>query len=964
MRIKIAAIFAVLAIIAGGIFGVNDFRVHNNNFFPEDSLAPYAPYGQTLGAASVRHAADVPTVQPPQSVSTEYQVAYQITGELISWGSYQFNLHVLDLASNTVVKSMIIRPQHSADDPDGTMWYYQNLVVSHDGRSLFVYWLKYNKETTNQAVLEVYALGDNGLTLTKERTLPISAPCPGGVASLSISADAASLVLFTGHFGCRVDLATGERTYIDQPDFSFAPGGRRSADLTQVTAVQDPTTSDIAVAWVTSDAPGATVVGLLHSGGNKIQVLDQIVTDTELDPRQILLFRDGVIHVWTGSQVRIYSSGTLTGTYNIANFRGMVDSADGAYIWVAQGRHSDNVDTFSLYTADFSSKLTTVHVSTGNGASLATPQHGYGLFVAATRGDGGSYDSAAAEIGTGLLIDPSAPRAEKPWFWWNLAGYAGLALAAVSLLLFVSWIVSRRRKPDTSPAAPARKPSWWVARSWMGLCAVASATSLVLLVTPLVTGWSAHAFPDRSTTSEHAGRVVDRLGKTDVYPQLDPRMVNQQQGVSYSMAGTGGRSASISVTTLDGQLVGGVSTLRQDFDNDYPDIKSLAISHDGAWLYAQSGNGSTAAYAIGDQGRSLTFARLLAVPNGCHYIDQLYPNPDGSLTMIKPQESLSPVHHEGDWLGCRINPEDGRLLEVLTWGPGTPASTVSIQSYDPATGNVFFMSGGDSDIHRTISVLHPGSATTDTLPLPADLVGVGGESVDGSLVVSQGHLYALFGMGVYSYALDDLMTPPTLVWEEPDAQWGPYALVRSADQEYWWVVEFRNRDFDIPTWLRNVLDTFPDPRAGVGWRYSLYSDSFADKLTTVYNSRNMKGDYRPFFASTEGHYLLVGAGCFELYGISCEADASDYYNSPLMVDPSADGSPGERWSWWFFGGFAGFGIVGLLSFLRVRKAPPDEPGKADEPGDGDADTGEDSGEVHDGSDSTGTAPQGTSTSLP
>jgi|GEM_PF-6893021 len=920
MRTRISAMFAVLALVIGGLFATAEFRFNAQHLFPDGN-----PYGYSIGAASVRNATDVPTVPPPQHASLKYRLLYDVAQVTMhepvgnryrQWKADE--LRIRDLVSKTVVESVQISRQRSAAEAMNTAWFYDNLVVSPDGDSLFVRW--YNWE---ESAMDVYTLGDGGVSVTLQRTFLLPDTCPHGYSYLFMDPGATTLTIInrfgsaydlidTRNAGCQVTAITGG-TQIRSISGVYSPDTppTYSPDIPApvvappwVVAAQDPDSGDIAV--LTSQGHYTEqggyayeqVLWVLRPGETQIRILDVAGSDSRPpgDDQGLLLF-GGKIYAVFGSSLRQYTRADAYATGSlvraIPDFRSMVATADERYVWVANSSRAGHGVAFTLYPSDFSTSLTTISMGLQGTPFLESCAQGYSLAVTVAAGDGPM-----------IVINPSVPGDNQLPLWGRVMGYVAIGGATLSAVFMLAWLAGRRRHPAITPKPAAHAWSWWASRAWVGVCAVVCMISLVMLTIPLISS------PRGGLSDAH---------QVDTGPQLDPRVVSEKYGVYYSLGGP--YHSSVIIHGSDGQRLSEIASLVQDFGDEHALLTSVVVSPDGTLVYVYSQELlRVGVYVITDNGKSLSLDRTYLLPDECWLTNDMYIDRDGlRLTLIPVPETRGsyakitlPVPHAGnDILGCRVSAADGSLLNPIRWGPDTPAATLDTTLYDPATDDIYFLSGSQA-VHSTVSVLRFDGTVTKTLPPPTDTNGLCPcSSYAPGMVLDPGFLYALFGASVYRYSLSDLDAAPALVWREPDsAAWHPIALVRTADQQHWWVIADRTTSSWEFLWLTKY---YSDPR-----RYSLYSDSFAQELTSTPGERD--SDVSVFMPSATGDSLRVGtsgrSSC-----VGCAPSSLDgYYSCSLVVDPSVPRPIGERWNWWYATSFGGFLAVGLVSWLIVRRA--------------------------------------------
>ena len=442
---------------------------------------------------------------------------------------------------------------------------------------------------------------------------------------------------------------------------------------------------------------------------------------------------------------------------------------------------------------------------------------------------------------------------------------------------------------------------WWVGRLWIAICTIDGLASLIFFLTPLLTCWVTHEFPDGGTYGPSHGAVTYTLGDTSA--TIDPNLVNTKYGVYYSVSDNQrGTLRIIDVKTHE--LRSTIDSFGSEIGAEW--LITMAVSEQGDMLYAlfQDG-GRVAAYQVTPGGSSVAFESIFELPDECGLASQMYVDSDGaSLTLVQgiiygdvdyPQEA-------GKRAGCRINAHTGDLINPITWADDVPTMG-SLDSYarDPQTGDIYIL-GGNQNV---LSVVRYGADTTQTLPQPAHALPPT-RSVQGSMVVEGDGVYVTFGDGIYRYSTHD-SSIPTLVWTEQNPfTRSPIALVRTTDHLYWWIIE----EQDAYTSFSNHAFT-----------YSLYSDSFKQKLTSVDGPLFDHGfwvlDF-VFSPSVEGHYLMIGSG--ETYlSIFSRNVLTNFYSSNTMVDPALPRSLGDLWSWGYLGMFVGFSLLRWLSALGVRR---------------------------------------------
>lgn len=310
---------------------------------------------------------------------------------------------------------------------------------------------------------------------------------------------------------------------------------------------------------------------------------------------------------------------------------------------------------------------------------------------------------------------------------------------------------------------------------------------------------------------------------------------------------------------------------------------------------------------MSDDGDSLILENIFTFPDECLVADEMYVDPDGqSLTFIV--EGFLYFHHEaGSVAGCKLDAKTGALITVAHWGDDFPGTReLDAVAQDPQTGDVYILGGSDGSM-PFLSVLRLGADITQTFPRPEDQ-GASCPCFDGpgTLVLDSDFAYVVYNSGIYRYSTHDL-SAPALAWAEKDLKtWHPIALVRTTDHQYWWIVEEQK----IDAYYLEGNSLFSKD----GMRYRLYSDSFDKKLTSVYGVQYA----RHYFPSNEGHFLLIGQG--QTYQVNHSYRIrTDFYASTTMVDPALPRSLSMLWNWWYFAGFAGFSLVGLLSARGVRR---------------------------------------------
>lgn len=441
---------------------------------------------------------------------------------------------------------------------------------------------------------------------------------------------------------------------------------------------------------------------------------------------------------------------------------------------------------------------------------------------------------------------------------------------------------------------------WWVGRVWIALCTIAALVSLIAFSSPLLTARVMHRFPDGGIYGPSYGGVTYTLGNT--YASIDPRLVNTQYGVYYSVS-----SYERGTLRINDLATHELKSTIDSFGSDagVGNVFAMAVSDQGDRLYVLFYEYRTlAVYQVSDDGSSVAFENAFRLPFECVGGSQMYVDPGGdSLTFVEGLDwgSVPFPEQPGGIAGCRMDAHTGEMLNPITWANDIPVMN-SLQSWaqDPQTGDVYILGGGSQNV---LSVVRLGSDTTQTLPQPA----LGGSTYEpglGSLAVDGDGLYVTYDTGIYRYSTHDT-SAPSLVWREPNyLARNPIALVRTTDHLYWWIVEERT-SYSVES----------------SYRYSLYSDSFDHKLTSVDGPRILD-DYldsdNVFFPSAEGHNLLIGSGETHMTTLS-RIVLTGYFSSDTMVDTSLPRPFADLWNWRSFIALLGFSLLCWLSALGVRR---------------------------------------------
>ena len=455
-----------------------------------------------------------------------------------------------------------------------------------------------------------------------------------------------------------------------------------------------------------------------------------------------------------------------------------------------------------------------------------------------------------------------------------------------------------------SPGEP--KPYvWWVGRIWITMCTIIGLASLVMFLTPLLTAGVTHSFPDGGTYGPSHGSLTYTLGNT--YASIDPNLVNKKYGVYYSVSSSDRGTLRINDVATH-ELKSAINYFGSEAGAE--NVIAMAVSDQGDTLYVRFWEyGTLGVYRVTEDGSSVEFENAFSLPwDECTGAFQMYADPDGrSLTMVQgpPVVGISLPQEPGEAVGCRVDAQTGETLNTITWANDIP-TTNSLQAWarDPQTGDVYILGGGPQNV---LSVVRYGSDTTQTLPRPP-LASPSTNPGPGSLIVDGDGLYVTYDIGIYRYSTHDA-SAPTLVWREPNfLARNPIALVRTTDHLYWWIVE---------EW------TSSKSSATSPFKYSLYSDSFGHKLTSVdgptfYKASLFDSDHVFFFPSLEGHSLLIGSGETHRTVFS-ESVLTGYFSSDTMVDPSLPRPLADLWNWWYLGIFVGFTFLRWLSSLGVRR---------------------------------------------
>jgi len=447
---------------------------------------------------------------------------------------------------------------------------------------------------------------------------------------------------------------------------------------------------------------------------------------------------------------------------------------------------------------------------------------------------------------------------------------------------------------------------WWVGRVWIAICTIVGLVSLIMFVTPLITAGVTHHFPDGGTYGPSHGGVTYTLGNT--YASIDSNLVNSKYGVYYSVSSNDLGTLRINDVTTH-ELVSTVASFGSDADTD--DVITMAVSDQGDTLYALFwGHSTLGVYHVTEGGRSIVLENAFQLPIECSGAFQMYIDPGGdSLTFVQALMDVYTGYPEqpGDRAGCHIDARTGELLNKIIWANDIPVM-YSLQSWaqDPQTGDVYILGGGSLNV---LSVVRYGQSTTQTLPRPLFASSSSHPGL-GSLVVDGDGLYVTYDTGIYRYSTHD-ESAPTLVWREPNpSARNPVSIVRTTDHLYWWIVE---EQLDYTSSTQDV------------YRYSLYSDSFNHKLTSVDGPRFYHDSFSSaypadyvFHPSVEGHSLLIGSGETHMT-IYSKIILTNYFSSDTMVDPSLPRPFSDLWSWRYLVLFVGFALLRFLSALGVRR---------------------------------------------